>query len=495
MAIGLDPRKATPAGFARYASGGSWKAAPHLLLLNRILMAAAGGERWASRVIIEMPPRHGKSEFVSGYFPAWYAGLYPDRKVALASYESGLAATWGQRNRDLLEVFGPDLFGIQVRQDSQAKNDWKITKHRGGMFTTGVGGALTGRGANVAIVDDPVKNAAEAMSPTFRERNKEWYKSTLRTRLEKDKSALSHDGAIIVIQTRWHEDDLAGWLQKEFPDEWLVVSLPAIAEHDEVIYLPDDPDTPAWTRKEGEPLWPAVHSLEDLKRTRTDLGGESGHWWTALYQQRPAPVGGGILKPDQFRRYRLTDDGNGYLLDAPAGPRLVHRNELQRFSTMDLAVSIRTVADYTVVGVFGISGPDLLVLDVLRRRMEGPDLPRIAHRVWQAYQVAYFAVEQVGFQLSTVQDMRRGAPHDDPPRPPLPVKGVQPQGDKVTRALTLAARMSGGHVYVPESAPWLAPLIAEMALFPKGEHDDQVDVLAYAALEQVGYGDGFVKVS
>lgn len=482
----VDPRTATPAGFARYASGGTWKPARHLLLLNRILLAAAAGEKWAQRVIIEMPPRHGKSEFVSGYFPAWYEGMFPDDKVVLASYEAGLASTWGQRNRDLLEVYGPGLFGVQVRQDSQAKNDWKITKRRGGMFTTGVGGALTGRGATVAIIDDPVKNAAEALSPTFRERNREWYKSTLRTRLEPQ-------GAIIVIQTRWHEDDLAGWLQTEFPDEWLVISLPAIAEQDEELFLPDDPDTPAWTRKAGEPLWPERFSVADLERVRDDLGGSEGHWWTALYQQRPAPIGGGILKPDQFRRFRIVEDG--YLLDTPAEPVLVSASTLQKFATMDLAVSVKTVADYTVVAVFGIAWPNLLVLDVLRRRMEGPDLPKIAARVWQAYRPAYFAVEQAGFQLSTVQDMRRGNPGENPPRPALPVKGVLPQGDKVTRALTLAARMAGGHVYVPEQAPWLAALFSEMALFPRGEHDDQVDALAYGALEATQFGDDFLRVS
>lgn len=491
--MSIDPRVASPAGFARYASGGSWQAAPHLRLLNRILMASAGGEEWASRVIIEMPPRHGKSEFVSGYFPAWHAGLYPDRKIALASYEATLAGTWGQRNRDLLEAYGPGLFGVSVRQDSQAKNDWKITKRRGGMFTTGVGGALTGRGASLAIIDDPVKNAADAMSQTYRDRNREWYKSTFRTRLEKDK-VLKHDGAIVVIQTRWHEDDLAGWLQKEYPGEWLVVSLPAIAEKDEEIYLPDDPSTPAWTRKEGEALWPEMHPLEDLERTRREMGGPDAHWWTALYQQRPAPLGGGILKPDQFRTYELVQDG--YLLDRPDGPQLVGVSELQKFATMDLATSVTTVADYTVVGVFGIVGPDLIVLDVLRRKMEGPDLPRIAARVWQAYHPAYIAVEQAGFQLSVVQDMRRGDPRADPPRPSLPIKGVLPRGDKVTRALTLSARMSGGNVYVPKSAPWLSGLVAEMAAFPKGEHDDQVDVLSYAALEAMaGFGDNFVRTS
>lgn len=483
----MDLRAATPAGWARFASGGAWKAAPHLLLLNRILMAAAAGERWASRVIIEMPPRMGKSEFVSGFFPSWYEGLYPDHKFILASYEATLASTWGQRNRDLLEVYGPDVFGVQVRQDSQAKHDWKIAKRKGGMFTTGVGGALTGRGAKVAVIDDPVKNAQEALSETFRERNKEWYKSTLRTRLEPD-------GAIVIIQTRWHEDDLAGWLQTTFPDEWLVISLPAIAEADECIYLPDDPDTPAWTRKAGESLWPWRFSVADLERVRDDLGGPEGHWWLAMYQQRPTPLGGGILKPDQFRRFRIVEDG--YLLDRPDGPRLVPTAEVRKFGTMDLAVSVKTLADFTVIGVFGLCWPDLLVLDVLRRKMEGPDLAKIAAKVWQVYQPAYIAVEAVGTQLSVVQDMRRGAPHERPPRPALPIKALNPQGDKVTRALTLAARMGGGNVYVPEgSPPWLPALFTEMALFPLGKHDDQVDVLAYGALEATQFGDDLMVVS
>ena len=478
-----DTRSATPVGWARFASGGTWKAAPHLLLLNRVLMAAAAGERWASRVIIQMPPRHGKSEFTSGYFPAWYLGMYPDRKIILASYADTFAAQWGQRNRDLLETYGGDVFQVSVRQDSRAKDSWYLTKRRGGMFTAGVGGSLTGKGAHLAIIDDPVKNDEQALSPTYREKAKDWYRATLRTRME------SAHAPIIVIQTRWHTDDLAGWLQKEYPDDWLVISLPAMAIEDEAIYLPDDPTTPAWTRKAGQPLWPQKYDAEAIKKLMADQGGPDSYWWLALYQQTPTPLGGGILKPEQFRRFTIVEDG--YLLETPAGPRLVSHHTLRKFATMDLATSLRTQADYTVLTVFGIDGPDLLVLDVLRNRWEGPDLPRVAHRVWEVYRPAYIGVEAVGFQQSTVQDMRRGRREEG--RKPMPIKALQPQGDKVTRALTLAARMGGGNVYTPKSAPWLPTLEAEMAQFPKGKHDDQVDTLAYGALEQTAFGDDFAK--
>jgi predicted phage terminase large subunit-like protein len=447
-------------------------------------MAAAAGEKWASRVIIQMPPRHGKSEFCSSYFPSWYIGMHPDDPVILASYADTLAAGFGQRNRDLLDAHGLDLFGIRVRGDSSAKANWRIHRRRGGMFTTGLGGPLTGKGAKAMIIDDPVKNAEEALSPTYRERAKEWYASTARTRLEPG-------GFIVIIQTRWHDDDLAGYLQSKEGGEWLVISLPAIADDDELVYLPDDPTTPAWTRSAGEALWPWRYDLNALLTIREELGGPDSHWWTALYQQRPTPIGGGVLKPGDFRRYDRVD--GGYLLDTPAGPQLVPANGLNKFVTMDLATSLTTQADYTAIAVAGLRFPDLILLDMLRGRLEGPDLAKIAARVYQAYEPAYLGVESTGFQLSVVQDMRRGAPWESPPRPALPVKALRPRGDKIGRALTLAAQMGAGRVYAPREAPWLAALEAELALFPKGTHDDQVDALAYAALEINSYGDNIVR--
>ena len=145
------------------------------------------------------------------------------------------------------------------------------------------------------------------------------------------------------------------------------------------------------------------------------------------------------------------------------------------------------------LALVGVTTIGLLILDQFRGRLEGPDLPRLAARIVQAYQLAYLAVEQVGIGLSPVQDMKRGAPWEKPPRPALAVKGLTPQGDKVSRALTLAARMQSGHVYIPKTAPWLPTLEAELAIFPNGQHDDQVDALAYAALEAMHFGESDLR--
>jgi predicted phage terminase large subunit-like protein len=446
-------------------------------------MAAAYGEKWASRVIVQMPPRHGKSEFISKYFLAWFLGTFPDRKAILASYSDTFAAQWGMQVRDLLEEFGPDLFGIRVRQDARARAQWRILGRRGAMYTAGVQGSLTGRGGHIAVIDDPIKNDKEALSPTVREGAKNFYRSTLRTRMERA------DAPIIVVMTRWHQDDLAGWLQTEYPDDWLVISLPAFAEDDEELELPGQ--GVVWQRSAGEALWPEKYDAPALRSMQHEMGGSDGYWWTALYQQRPTPLGGGILKPERLRRFTLVDDG--YLLDTPAGPLLIPSAGLARFGTMDLAVTERTSSDWTVIAVCAVVPPNLLVLDVLRWRSEGPELPGVAAAVVREYGLGYLAAEAIGVGLPVVQDMVRGNPLETPPRPPLPVKAIVSKGDKVTAALVLATRMGSGHVYFPDHAPWLAQAEAEMAMFPKGDHDDVVDALSAAAIEQMEFGDDVLR--
>lgn len=246
------------------ASRGRWKMAPHLNLIDRELVAATLGPK---RLIVQMPPRHGKSELIGRYFPAWFVGAFPDRRVMYTSYQSHQARSYGRFARNVLREWGKRCFGISVAGDSFAADGWNIAGREGGMITAGVGGPLTGKGADVLIVDDPIKNSQDASSERLRDKVWQWWESTALTRLEPNAS-------VIIVQTRWHPDDLAGRAQREMPGEnWRVLSLPAIAETNDPL-----------GRSPGEALWPARFTadyFETLQKNR------SLYWWNALYQQRP----------------------------------------------------------------------------------------------------------------------------------------------------------------------------------------------------------------
>lgn len=233
------------------------------------------------RLMVFMPPRHGKSEFVSHYFPAWFLSSFPDKRIILTSYEATFAATWGRKVRNTLaEAKRQGHTEVELAPDSKAAASWNIRGRAGGMHTGGVGGALTGYGGDLLLIDDPVKNAAQAYSHTYRENAKEWYRSTFRTRAEPG-------AAIVVVVTRWHEDDLAGWLLRESGEEWEVISLPALAEENDPLGRPV-----------GAALWPQRYDEAALALSRTNVG---SYWWAALYQQRPAPREGGMFKRHWFQ--------------------------------------------------------------------------------------------------------------------------------------------------------------------------------------------------
>ena len=209
-------------GFAYLVS--EYRPARHLIELSSRLVDIAAGR--LDRLIVNMPPGHGKSELGSIHFPAWYLGHWPDRRVIVAAHTADLARRFGRRTRDILDEHGPEFFGVRVSEDSAAAGRWEIQKRRGSLIATGVGGPITGERADLIIVDDPIKNAMEATSVVYREKLKEWYKTTLRTRLQPR-------GAIVIIMTRWHEDDLCGWLlkrQEEGGRRWDLLNLPALAE-------------------------------------------------------------------------------------------------------------------------------------------------------------------------------------------------------------------------------------------------------------------------
>jgi predicted phage terminase large subunit-like protein len=418
------------------ASRGLWTPAPHLAMLTRELLEVAAGR--TRRLVISMPPRHGKSELVSRYFPAWWLGSRPNDRIILASYEASFAATWGAKARDVLREFGPSIFGVEVRSDARASDRWDLAPpHAGGMVAVGEGGSLTGRGANLLIVDDLVKNAEEASSKAHREHAWDWWRSTARTRLEPG-------GAVVVVGTRWHEDDVIGRLIREGQEDgepFRVINLPAVAEENDQL-----------GRKPGEALWPERFDVAALEKTKREVG---SYVWAAMYQGRPAPLEGGLFKRAWFRHE-----------DPPPFESLI------RFATVDLAASTKASADFTVVLVAGLDMRGRVhILDVDRRRLEGPQLiPAIKHAV-DRWKLSIVGIEKVAFQLALIQQARAAG---------IYVRELEADRDKVARALMASAALEAGDVLFPKSAHWLGELEAELLGFPNSTHDDQVDALCYA---------------
>ena len=439
----------TPALFAHYCSRQKWYPAKYLVTLSEHLMDVATGD--TRHLLVTMPPRHGKSTLISHYFPAWYLGNNPDKRVILGSYGAEFASSWGYKARATLQEYGY-LFGLKVAQDSAAKDRWDIQDHTGGMVTTGVGGQLTGRGGDIIILDDVIKNDEEANSSTYREKAWEWYRATLYTRLEPG-------GSIALLMTRWHEDDLAGRLLREEPDKWTVLNLPAIAEeHDSL------------GRQPGEALFPKrydVPALMDIKRT---IG---SYWWNALYQQRPTAEEGAMFKR-QFFRYCHIENG---LYDL--GTKKVSIPACRVFQTCDPAVSTKASADYFVLATWTITPEnDLILLDILRTRMEGPDQINLFKQAYQRWKPTFQGVEAVGVGKTLYQMLLREG---------LPIRELKAEADKVTRAMPAAARMEAGCVYFLKGIQGLDDFENELLSFPKGAHDDCVDVLSYAVSQILSY--------
>lgn len=426
-----------------------------------------------------MPPRHGKSELVSKYFPAWYLMHNPDKRVILASYEADFASQWGRKVRQLVTELSEPRFkvafgeSIEVRGDSKAADRWEITGHQGGMQTAGVGGPITGKGADVLIIDDPVKNAEEANSDVHREKAWDWYVSTAYTRLEPG-------GSVILVMTRWHEDDLAGRILKqsiESGEKWHIINLPAIARMDDGCGRPC-----------GGPLWPERYPLSRLEEIRKAI---PPYWWEALYQQSPVPPGGDLFKKSWFKYWKWNDGDIFREVDFGTlqpvksfnlGGRHVRLSHCRTFATMDLAFSVKKEADYTVIAAWAVTPiGDLVLLDLMRERMEAPALIPAARSLCSRWDCQYIGIEEVlGASLVTHGARMEG----------LTVKALRADKDKVTRSIPAQVRMQAGQIWFPEQASWLGEFEHELVSFPRGTHDDQVDCLSYAAAEVQRFGVG-----
>jgi len=426
-----------PAAFAWLASRGQWQVAPHLDLLAERLLDVAQGK--LKRLLIQMPPRHGKSEFASAHFPAWYLGTFPDRRVILASYEHGFAASWGGKARDRFAGWGPALWRLWLRKDKQAADDWGIAGHSGGMVCAGVGGPITGRGADLLVVDDPVKSAEEANSGTYRNRAWDWYRSTAYTRLEPG-------GAILLIQTRWHEDDLAGRVMAEAAktgEQWHVISLPALAEANDAL-----------GRQPGGALWPPRYPVEQLEQIRASIG---PYWWQALYQQRPAPPEGALFQQHWWRYWeQLPEPFEEMLLSVDASYKAGADNS------------------FTTIGVWGRKGADCYLIHQWRKQcgfVEAKDA--VAETARDYPEARIILIEDKANGRAIIESLQAVVAGIVP---------VDPKGGKFSRAQAVSPLVEQGHVWLPQPArlPWVQEFLAEARTFPVGAYDDQIDQMTQA---------------
>ncbi len=457
--------QATPAGLAHLASNRRFKMPAHIALLDQKLFDLATGQ--IKHLLINMPPRHGKSEICSKYFPAWcVARLH--KRVILSSYEATFAASWGRKARDIVDLWGMPIFGARLSHASSAADWWELTGNDGAMMTAGVGGPVTGKGGDILIVDDPTKNAEEARSVTMREKMWDWWISTFYPRGEPNASYL-------VIQTRWNEDDLTGRLlalEADGGEHWEHVTLPALAEQDEHLDL-DGGDV--FERHVGEALWPERYDVDALQKRKKALG---SYWFAALFQQRPAPEAGEKFKRHWFKYWTYEADGQIFKLGSD---KHVPVSECWYFGTMDLAASEKESADYTVIGIYAVT-PDteLLLIDIIRAQVSAAEHDEMIESVFARFPLAFLGIESVQYQLALIQRMV-GAGY--------PIRKLKADRDKVSRALVASARYEVGMNYHKANASWLDDFETELLLFPNGKKDDQVDVAGYASIALIPDSD------
>lgn len=435
-----------------------WVPYEWLKLVNQKLLALVEGRLGKDRLLLTAPPRHGKSQICSLYLPAWFLNRYPSKRVMLCSYGDDFAAEWGRKVRDLIENQAKHL-GISVSKNNSAADRWDLAGESGGMKTAGVGGQITGRGAHLLIMDDPIKDAEDAASLTMREKKWDWWRSTVQTRLE--------PGAVtVLILTRWHHDDLAGRILEHEKDRWEIINLPALAE-----------DEDAMGRVPGEPLCPERYDEGKLALIRESIGTQA---WTSLYQQRPSPEGGGVFKKRDFRYYkRHVEKERTYVLGTDDGNVLVPTDECWRFATVDLAISKGQQADYTVIAIWDVAAwlkPTALILNgLIREHFDGSEHVPELRKVWSAYRPSFIGIESASFGSMTIQAVRREG---------IIVRELKARSrprDKEFRARDAALLTENHRLYFPASAPWLHTYEHELLAFPSGTHDDCVDVTGYAA--------------
>jgi len=414
----------------------------HLEVIAAKLTAVRQGQ--IRRLIINLPPRHLKSLMASIAFPAWCLGHDPSAQILCVSYAQDLADKLARDCRSIMiSPWYRQIFPTRLAPHRQAVQEF-ITTRQGYRLATSTGGVLTGRGADIIVIDDPLK-PDEALSEAQRNGTNAWYDNTLYSRLN-DK----RHGVIIIIMQRLHEDDLVGHALAQ--EHWEVVSFPAIAEIDEVHRIETLWGPRRFRRRHGAALHPGREPPETLDRIRRTIGEYN---FAGQYQQSPAPLGGGLVKAGWFKRYGENDLPERF-------DRIIQ--------SWDTANKATELSDFSVCTTWGVRDKHLFLRGLFRRRLEYPALKRAVREQQSLFDATVVLIEDKASGTQLIQELITDGCHG--------VTRYQPTCDKIMRLHAQTAVIENGFVYIPETAPWLAEYLHEMTVFPNGKHDDQVDSTA-----------------
>jgi len=358
----------------------------------------------------------------------------------ISTYNSKLSEYFGREILENYKQIASD-YGLSLNNSQKSKSEFVTSQNRS-ITAVGVGGTLTGKGADLIIVDDPIKNDKEANSENRRDSIMEWFSATLLTRLEPG-------GSVVLVMTRWHEDDLGGRLMNK--SNWDTLIFPAIANEKDIL-----------NRSKEEALWPERYSRKDLLEKKERIG---QYWFAGLYQQEPAPNDGGLFKREQFQYFNLQNDM--IIINGKFNGKL---NEI--YFTCDLAISTSDKADYTVIAIFTTDELNRLILiDLFRDKIELTKHKHIIEKLYRKYRPALIGVESVQYQASLFYQLSDLG---------LPVVKLIPKKDKFSRALPLSALAEGGKILINRNINIASDIEKELVNFPNGKHDDIVDALSYA---------------
>lgn len=432
--------------FGIVSSGDTYLHNWHIDVIAQHLEACADGR--IKRLIISVPPRYMKSICASVALPAWLLGLDPTQKIIAVSYSHELSLKHSLDCKSVMEhPFYRETFPRARLSGKRSTQTEYATTLGGYRMATSTGGTLTGRGADILILDDPIK-PMEAFSDVGRSSVNAWYDNTLYSRLNDKKN-----GCIIIIMQRLHEDDLIGHVLAQ--EDWTYVKIPALAElQEEICVAPRCIKPYRIMRQPGDALHPARETAEQLHTLKTTIMG--GYVFAAQYQQEPAPLGGGMIKRGWLRTYAALPD----------------ERPMRIVISWDTASKAEEIHDFSVATVWHEYKQGYYLIEVVRKRLEFPDLRREILALADKHRPHAVLIEDKGSGTNLIQELRRESRH--------PIIDIMPEGDKIMRAMSQTPHMEGGRVYLPAAAQWLADFENELMKFPNSKNDDQVDSLTQA---------------